>query len=140
MSAIDIQSRVTSVLASGLPWLVAEEEGTVLGYAYAHPWAERRGYRTSVECSVYLAHDATGRGLGRQLYAELFRLLRQRADLHIVIGGVALPNEASVALHKSFGFEKVAHFKEVGTKFGTMIDVAYFQLWLHPEPNQPPPR
>src|SRR6478735_6948592 len=112
-----------------LPWLVCEEAGTILGYAYATPWKVRAAYRHAVEASIYLAHNATGRGLGTQLYKALIADLRQR-NLHCVIGGAALPNPASVALHERLGFTKVAEFKEVGFKFGRWIDVAYWELVL----------
>ena len=121
--------RVEKMQALSLPWLVAEDSGRVTGYAYASPWNVRSAYRHTVECSVYLEPTATGQGLGGRLYAELFSILRGQ-DLRIVIGGVSLPNAASVALHEKFGFEKVAHFKEVGYKLGRWIDVGYWQMSL----------
>lgn len=124
----DMARRITDVTRA-LPWLVWEVGGELLGYAYAGPWKERAAYRNSVESSVYLAEAATGRGLGSQLYEALLLNLRQR-DLHCVIGGVALPNPASVALHEKLGFTKVAEFHEVGFKFGRWIDVAYWELLL----------
>ena len=112
-----------------LPWLAWEVDGVILGYAYAAPWKARAAYRHSVESSIYIAQQATGRGLGLQLYTALIADLRQR-DLHCVIGGAALPNPASVALHEKLGFSKVAEFREVGLKFGRWIDVAYWELML----------
>jgi phosphinothricin acetyltransferase len=106
----------------------------VVGYAYAGKWKTRAAYRHSVEVSVYVSPERHGRGIGRQLYAELLRRLRER-DVHSVIGGVAGNNAASFALHLSFGFEQVAHFREVGHKFGQWIDVTYFQLLLPREPE-----
>jgi phosphinothricin acetyltransferase len=82
-----------------------------------------------VESSIYLAPDATGQGLGSRLYGALIGELR-RKGLHCVIGGAALPNPASVALHERLGFSKVAEFREVGFKFGRWIDVAYWELML----------
>ena len=123
-----LAARIEEITAA-LPWLVCENEGAVLGYAYASPWRPRAAYRHSVEATVYLDRTATGRGLGTQLYRELIAQLRERG-LHVVIGGVALPNPASVALHEKLGFEKVAHFNEVGFKLGRWIDVAYWQLRL----------
>jgi len=116
-------------IAGGLPWLVFEQDAVVLGYAYASPWRTRPAYRHAVEASVYLAVDATGRGLGRQLYQALLAQLRA-LGLHCVIGGIAQPNPASVALHQALGFRKVAHFEEVGWKHGRWIDVGYWQLKL----------
>jgi L-amino acid N-acyltransferase YncA len=112
-----------------LPWLVYEEDGEVLGYAYATPWRVRPAYRYSVESSVYTKHGCARRGIGAQLYGALIAQLRAR-ELQVVIGGIAQPNEASVALHERLGFEKVAHFKRVGRKFGRWIDVGYWELQL----------
>jgi len=93
---------------------------------YASKWHGRSAYRFSTEITVYLAPAHVGRGIGSQLYARLFPILRDRG-IHAVIGGIALPNEASVALHEKFGLEKVAHFKEVGYKFDRWIDVGSWQ-------------
>ena len=73
--------------------------------------------------------EATGRGLGFQLYEALFAVLRDR-NIHVAIGGISLPNPASVALHQKLGMEKVAHFKDIGFKFGQWIDVGYWQRFL----------
>jgi phosphinothricin acetyltransferase len=124
----NMAQRISDV-TSHLPWLVWEADGAIIGYAYAAPWKARAAYRHSVESSVYLAPQVTGRGLGSQLYAALIAELRQRG-LHCVIGGAALPNPASVALHEKLGFHKVAQFPEVGFKFGQWVDVAYWELIL----------
>ena len=120
--------RISEVNAK-LAWYVAEKNDQIVGYAYATPWRTRSAYRFSVETSVYIAHQYVGQGLGKQLYQVLLDDLRQR-NVHTVIGGIAQPNPASVALHEKLGFEKVAHFKEVGYKFDQWIDVAYWQLAL----------
>ena len=125
----DMAGRIADVQASGLPWLVAEQGGCLLGYAYATKWRARPAYRTSVEISVYLGEQAAGRGIGTALYRALLEALRQ-LDVHMVIGGIAQPNEASVALHEKLGFRKVAHFSEVGRKFGRWVDVGYWELRL----------
>jgi L-amino acid N-acyltransferase YncA len=125
----EMRRRMTGVQDAGLPWLVAEHAGRVLGYAYASKWKERIGYRFSVESTVYLAPDAAGLGAGSGLYAALFDALTARG-VHAVMGGIALPNDASVALHEKFGMTKVAHFAEVGFKFGRWIDVGYWQRVL----------
>jgi L-amino acid N-acyltransferase YncA len=124
----DMTQRMTEVLET-LPWLVCEEDGKVRGFAYANKWKGRCAYRYSAESTVYLDPIATGKGVGSQLYQVLLADLCQRG-MHTVIGGIALPNEASVALHENLGFQKVAHFKEVGRKFETWIDVGYWQLTL----------
>jgi L-amino acid N-acyltransferase YncA len=92
----------------------------------ATKWRERFAYRFSVEVTVYLAPTFTGNGVGSQLYDALFSVLKSRS-IHSVIGGITLPNLASVALHEKFGLEKVAHFKEVGFKFEQWKDVGYWQ-------------
>jgi phosphinothricin acetyltransferase len=111
------------------PWLVATIDGAVAGYAYAGPWRTRAAYRQSAECSVYVAPDRARSGVARALYARLFARLRAQS-MHTVIGGIALPNAASVALHEHMGFVPVARFREVGFKFGQRIDVGYWQLLL----------
>lgn len=121
--------RMTAVHQAGLPWLVAETQGMVVGYACATPWRARRAYRSSVETSIYLRAGMHARGTGSALYAALLAQLR-RGGYHLAIGGIAQPNAASVALHEKLGFEQVALFKEVGYKFGRWIDVGYWQLIL----------
>jgi L-amino acid N-acyltransferase YncA len=129
VAAAEMARRMAEVQAVSLPWLVAEREGTVAGYAYATPWRTRPAYRFSAELTVYVAPDQGGRGLGSALYARLLAAARDRG-LHAVMGGIALPNEASVRLHEKLGFEKVAHFREAGFKFGRWVDVGYWQLLL----------
>ncbi len=118
------------------PWLVLEERGLVLGYAYASRWRERCSYRGSAETSVYVAGDARGRGIGKALYEALIERLSANG-MHVAIGGVALPNDASVALHESLGFRQVARFPEVGRKFGRWIDVGYWALVLRKGETHP---
>jgi phosphinothricin acetyltransferase len=127
--AAEMVRRMDEVSQASLPWLVAELEGKVVGYAYASRWKQRIGYRFSTEISVYLDPAQPGKGLGTQLYTRLFEILGEMG-LHSVIGGIALPNEASVALHQKFGMEQVAHFKQTGFKFGQWIDVGYWQRHL----------
>jgi phosphinothricin acetyltransferase len=129
VTAADMARRIADVQAAGLPWLVACRDGRPLGYAYATKWRARPAYRTSVESSVYLAAEAAGQGIGSALYRALLDALRG-GDVHMVIGGIAQPNPASVALHEKLGFRKVAHFSEVGRKFGRWVDVGYWELRL----------
>lgn len=126
VAGAEMEARVTDVLASGLPWLVLEDADGIAGYAYANKWKVRAAYRHSVETTIYLGPTKTRLGYGRSLYEALLAVLREK-PIHVVIGGVALPNAASVALHERLGFVKVAHFKEVGFKFNQWIDVAYWQ-------------
>jgi phosphinothricin acetyltransferase len=109
--------------------LVAELDGAVVGYAYSAMYRPRLAYARTKETSVYLAADAVGRGLGRALYDDL--LTRLRADgMHVALGVIALPNEASEALHRAFGFERVGVLPEVGNKFDRWIDTAFWALRL----------
>ena len=129
ISASEIARRIHQVQSAGLPWLVAEENGVILGYAYATPWKPRSAYRFSVEGSMYVDFAHLGCGTGSLLFAELLSALRDR-NVHALIAGVSLPNEASVALQEKFGLSKVAHFSQVGFKFGKWIDVGYWQRLL----------
>jgi phosphinothricin acetyltransferase len=126
----EMAKRIADVNAANLPWLVMLEEDKLIGYAYATKWRVRAAYRFAVESSVYFDPAHAGQGGGRALYEALLAELRQR-DLHLVIGGIAQPNEASVRLHERLGFTKVAHFSEVGLKFGRWVDVGYWQLKLN---------
>jgi phosphinothricin acetyltransferase len=129
----EMARRIAEVEAAGLPWLVVEDEGEILGYAYASAWRPRYGYRFSTEVTVYLAPGRAGRGVGSALYRPLLKALRTRG-IHAAMGGIALPNQASVALHEKFGFKKVAHFEQAGIKFNRWIDVGYWQLILEDGP------
>ena len=111
------------------PWFVCEEDGHLLGYAYGRGWRERAAYCYSTEAGVYLHPTAIGKGKGSALLDALLSELRAR-KFHCVMGGISLPNNASVALLLKFGFRQVAHFKETGYKVGHWIDVGYWQLML----------
>ena len=124
----DMARRIADIIPR-LPWFVWVVDGVILGYAYATPWKARAAYRHSVESSVYIAQQSTGQGLGLRLYTALVADLRQRG-LHCVIGGAALPNPASVALHGDWASARLREFREVGFKFGRWIDVAYWELML----------
>lgn len=113
------------------PWLVAERDGPggqqVVGTAWSKRWNPRTAYDITCEVSVYIADDAKGQGVGRALYTDLFARLRAIGYRHI-IGGISLPNEASVRLHESMGMKRVALFPGIGEKFGKAIDVGYWQV------------
>jgi L-amino acid N-acyltransferase YncA len=126
VSAAEMTARVAEISAAKLPWLVAQSPAGVSGFAYASPWKGRCAYRYSVESTVYLEPTAVGQGLGTALYSILLARLQEHG-CHTVIGGIALPNEASVALHEKLGMRKVAHFAEVGFKFGRWVEVGYWQ-------------
>ena len=129
VSGAAMAARVTEVAALSLPWLVAERGGRVLGYAYATRWKTRASYRYSSETAVYLEPGQSGNGYGYQLYMAMLEALSS-TGIHAAIGGIALPNAASVALHEKSGFTKVAQFPEVGFKLGRWVDVGYWQKLL----------
>ena len=129
VTAKEMAGRILDIQSASLPWLVAEADGQVVAYAYASKWKGRCAYRHSVESTVYVAPEFMGRSLGSKLYEQLFTRLRD-LGMHVVIGGIALPNDASVALHEKFGMVKVAQFGEVGFKFAKWIDVGYWQTKL----------
>ena len=124
VSVDEIRKQIKDILKQ-YSWLVIEDE-LVLGYAFFGPWKERSAYRHTVESTIYLRAGYEGRGLGTQLYRSLFDAMKP-FDNHAVVGCIALPNPASILLHEKFGFKKVAHFKEVGFKFGEWIDVGYWE-------------
>jgi phosphinothricin acetyltransferase len=105
---------------------VAVDGGAVTGWASTGRFREKAAYDTSVETSVYLAPGHGGKGLGRKLYETLFSALEGK-DIHRCYGGITLPNDASVALHKAFGFECIGIQHEVGRKFGRFWDVALYE-------------
>ncbi len=109
------------------PWLVAEREGKVVAYAYATGWRTRAAYDHTLESTIYVAKNYTRRGIAKPLYLELLRELKSRG-VHAVVGCIALPNDASVALHEKCGFVKVAHFPQVGRKFERWVDVGFWQI------------
>ncbi|KGN37108.1 GNAT family N-acetyltransferase [Knoellia subterranea] len=110
-------------------WLVVERDGEVVGYAYGGPFKTRAAYRYSCEVSVYLDVAARGGGLGRSLYAALLARL-EALGFRMACGGVTLPNDASVALHRAMGFEPVGTYRRIGWKHGEWRDVAWFQKAL----------
>jgi L-amino acid N-acyltransferase YncA len=123
----EIESRINTNLNLGYPYIVAEQEGQVIGYAYAGQWRTRAAYKHTVETSIYLDQSLTGHGLGKILYKDLLQRL-QKLDVHVVLGGITLPNPVSVGLHEKLGFTKIAHFSEVGYKFGRWLDVGFWQV------------
>jgi L-amino acid N-acyltransferase YncA len=119
-------------------WLVAERGGQVVGYAYATAFNERPAYRWSTSVSVYIVDGARGEGVGRALYEALFDRLRERG-FRMACAGITLPNEASVGLHESLGFERTGVNPEIGFKKGAWRDVGWYQLELAPVREGPPP-
>lgn len=113
------------------PWLLAEVDGVVAGYAKAGVYRSRAAYRWITETGIYLTPDRTGQGLGRPLYERLLALLTAQG-FHAAIGGIALPNPASVALHERLGFQPCGVVREAGRKFDAWHDVGFWQRLLQP--------
>ncbi|GAO39503.1 putative acetyltransferase [Sphingomonas changbaiensis NBRC 104936] len=134
-SADEMRARIAK-LAGRFPWLVAEEDGTVLGYAYADRFRDRTAYRWAVETTVYIADGAQRRGVGRLLYARLLDILRAQGFTQ-AIAAISLPNDASVKLHELAGFRRAGVYRQVGWKLGRWVDVGLWQAELQ-EPGHPP--
>lgn len=126
LTADELGLRLKRSQGQGLPWLVAEQDQDILGYAYAAPWRERSAYRHSVEVSAYVRPDRVGNGIGMALYGELLAQL-EALPLRTAVAVIPLPNPASVALYQKLGFVQVAHLKAIGFKLGRWIDVGYWQ-------------
>lgn len=129
LSTESMAQRIKDVGLENLPWLVVEEGGQLLGYAYASRWKLRDAYRYTLEVSVYIAEDCVGKGMGKHLYQTLFGILKKQG-IHTVIGCICIPNAPSVALHEKLGFQQVAHFNQIGFKFNQWLDIGYWQLML----------
>jgi phosphinothricin acetyltransferase len=136
-SVEEMRGRLAKVLGP-YPWLVCEEGGAVLGYAYATQHRERAAYRWSVDTSVYVRQGRQRRGVGRALYTSLLALLPLQGYAN-AYAGVTLPNPASVGLHEAMGFRPVGVYEQVGFKYGVWHDVAWFQRLLQPRVADPPP-
>ncbi|WP_062389150.1 GNAT family N-acetyltransferase [Demequina iriomotensis] len=135
VEADEMWGRIDGIQKRGLPYLVAEADGRVVGYAYAGPYRDRAAYRHTLESTVYLDADARRSGLGTALYGALLDRLRTlegsvHAPVHSVMGVVALPHPGSVALHERLGFRHVGTLTEAGYKFDRWIDVGLWQLTL----------
>jgi len=104
--------------------LVAENDAGLIGYAGTMRWRPKAAYDTTVETTIYCAHDAVGKGVGRRLYEALFSALRGE-DVHRYVAGYTMPNAATAALHQRLGFRQVGIFREVGRKFGEYWDVCW---------------
>lgn len=123
------------------PWIVLEDAGTIVGYAYASPHHERAAYRWSVSTAIYIGRGLHRRGAGRALYTTLFELLRH-LGYYTATAGITLPNAASVGLHEEFGFTLVGVYRDIGHKMGAWHDVAWYQTTVQPalaQPSDPSP-
>ena len=136
-SAADIAQRIAKTLLR-FPWLVCEQDGTVLGYAYASLHRERAAYQWSVDVSVYVHEQHRGQGIGRALYTSLFAILRAQG-FYNVYAGITLPNHGSVALHEAMGMQPLGVYRHVGYKLGAWHDVGWWQGMVQPMAEQPVP-
>ena len=126
-SAAEMARRIESLANAQLPWLVMKDDRRLLGYAYASKHRDREAYQWSVESSAYVDESARRSSVGRNLYAALFDILK-RQGYQNVYAGTTLPNDASIAFHKSFGFREIGVYREVGFKLGKWHDVAWWYL------------
>ena len=134
----DMRARRADVLSKGLPWLVAVDDGNVIGYAYCNWFKPRPAYRFSAEDSIYLSPEAAGKGVGRTLLAELMAQAQQAGvrKLIAVIGDSA--NAGSIAVHASAGFQPVGVLKSCGWKFDKWLDVVLMDKFLGEADETPP--
>lgn len=134
-SVDEMRGRIVKTLAE-LPWLVSDDAtGSVNGYVYASKHRERPAYQWSVDVTAYVREDARGQGVGRRLYQALFAELVTLGYFQ-AFAGIALPNDASVALHESVGFEPIGVYRKVGFKLGAWHDVGWWQKELR-SPTEP---
>jgi phosphinothricin acetyltransferase len=134
--AAEMARRIIGERPGMYPWFVAEEEGAVRGFVSSAPFRSRHAYRWVVETSIYLEANAHGRGIGRQLLSELLETL-ERQGYVAAIGGIALPNPASVALHERLGFACAGTYRAVGFKMGRWLDVGFWEKDLAPRTASP---
>ena len=130
IDAAELEQRIDEVLTKGGNWLVADDNGIIMGYAYSSDWHKRSAFRFSTEVSAYLSNAYLSQGVGTALYSALFKKIEENKK-HSIIASITLPNPSSVSLHEKFGMQKVAHLNEVGFKFGQWLDVGYWQLVLN---------
>lgn len=118
----------------GFPVYVAEEDGIIYGFSTIGPFRNWAAYKYSVENSIYVAASARGKGVGRLLFPPIIQAAVER-NMHTIVAGIDATNESSIKLHERFGFIEVAHFKQVGYKFGKWLDLKFFQLLLQTPEN-----
>ena len=134
----DMRKRMETLLAGKFPYIVAEIDGALVGYAYAGPYRARPAYRFSVENSIYVAPEMHRRGIGRVLLKALIDASTERG-FRLMIAVIGDSNQAgSIGVHKALGFQDAGVFKNVGYKFGRWLDTVHMQLPLGDGPNTPP--
>jgi len=137
-TADEMEQRLRHVLQQGLPWLVAEHEGRVLGYCYAAPYRPRPAYRYTIEDSIYLADGESGKGIGRDLLTALIERCEHGPWRQMIAVIAGTQNQSSIALHRNLGFAHVGTQPDTGYKFGQWIDVVFMQRALGPGGGTPP--
>ncbi len=140
-TAEQMAQRIRVVIGAARPWIVLEDRGVPVGYAYASPHHERAAYRWSVSTAIYVSGAHHRRGVGRALYTTLFDMLRH-LGYYTATAGITLPNAASVGLHEAFGFALVGVYRGIGHKMGAWHDVAWYQAAIQPplmRPSDPRP-
>jgi phosphinothricin acetyltransferase len=135
-SVEEMSQRIERTLRS-YPWLIYEDAGELLGYAYANQHRVRSAYQWSVDVSVYVHENGRRQGIGRKLYTALFKLLREQG-FYNVYAGITLPNPASIALHEAMGMQPLGVYNNVGYKLGAWYDVGWWQGQLQPHSAHPP--
>lgn len=131
----EMEKRIERVLVNN-PWIVYEADKGILGYAYASKHRERVAYKWAVDVSVYVRQECIGKGIGKALYTALISILKLQGYCN-VYAGICLPNDSSVGIHKYFGFSKIAHFNNVGYKFGQWHDVGWWEMILQQHRSEP---
>ena len=134
-TADEMARRIASIGATR-PWIVLEDEGDIIGYAYASPHNERPAYRWSVSTAIYVGREHHRCGAGRALYTTLLALLRA-LGYRQATAGITLPNPASVGLHSAFGFAPVGVYRDIGYKMGGWHDVGWYQAEIQPASADP---
>lgn len=132
----DEMARRIAAAAERHAWLVLEDGGRIVGYAYGGPYKARGAYRWACEVSVYVERGRRRTGAGRALYEALLARLTERG-YRMAVGGMTLPNDASVGLHRALGFETVGTYRRIGYKHGTWHDVAWTQRELATDADPP---
>lgn len=126
LNAEDMEKRIAEVIGI-YPYLVAEIDGEIQGYVYAAQFKLRQAYQYAVEASIYVKNQQKQKGIGSELYREFLDELKE-TSVHAIVAGIALPNDGSVKFHEKLGYEKVAHFKEIGYKLGRWVDVGFWEM------------
>jgi L-amino acid N-acyltransferase YncA len=133
---VEEMGRRISTIGATRPWILLEDNGGAIGYAYSSAHHERAAYRWSVSTAIYIGHDYHRRGAGRALYTTLFALLRELGYFQAT-AGITLPNPASVGLHAAFGFSPVGVYRRIGYKMGCWHGVGWYQAEIQPAANDP---